>query len=187
MQGGIFTDLREQSLEKLINIDFDGYAIGGLSVGEPNDERMRVLNTLSNLLPNDKPHYLMGVGTPEDIVEAVNLGIDMFDCVLPTRNARNGHLFTNKGVIKIRNSCHKSDPSALDSMCECYTCKNYTRSYLHHLFKCNEILGSRLNTIHNLYYYQSLMNSIRKSIENQEFQTFRKDFYLLRGKYPPVA
>ncbi len=187
VQGGMFSDLREKSLNGLLDIDFDGYAIGGLSVGEPSDERLNILRFLKNILPSQKPHYLMGVGTPEDIVEAVNLGIDMFDCVLPTRNARNGHLFTNHGIVRIKNSGFKSDLTSLDPLCDCYTCKNFSKSYLHHLFKCNEILGSRLNTIHNLHYYQKLMDNIRKSIECNKFQSFRESFYQLRNSNSPVT
>src|SRR5690606_17952039 len=156
VQGSVYEELRLESIEGLKRIGFDGYAIGGLSVGEPKEDRARVLNALLPHMPAEKPRYLMGVGTPEDIVEAVQLGIDMFDCVLPTRNARNGHLFTRYGTIRIRNSCYQNDIRPLDEECRCYTCRNYSRAYLRHLDKCGEILGSRLNTIHNLYYYQEL-------------------------------
>ncbi|MCB1798746.1 MAG: tRNA-guanine transglycosylase, partial [Gammaproteobacteria bacterium] len=159
---------------------------GGLSVGEPADDRWRVLDFLSDRLPAGHPRYLMGVGTPEDIVEAVRRGIDMFDCVMPTRNARNGHLFTHDGVVRIRNAVHQSDTRPLDADCDCYTCRNYSRAYLRHLLRCNEILGARLNTIHNLYYYQSLMRAIRGAIEGQSFAQFRADFYARRGLPLPV-
>jgi len=180
VQGGVFEHLREASLEGLKDIGFDGFAVGGLSVGEPPEDRWRVLDFLSTRLPENKPHYLMGVGTPEDIVEGVSRGIDMFDCVMPTRNARNGHLFTHEGVVKIRNAVHTSDTGPLDPHCDCYTCKNYSRSYLRHLARCNEILGSRLNTIHNLHYYQSLMQDIRSAIEEDRFEAFKKTFYAMR-------
>ncbi|OOZ36185.1 tRNA guanosine(34) transglycosylase Tgt [Solemya velesiana gill symbiont] len=181
VQGGVYEVLRESSLNGLIEIGFDGYAVGGLSVGEPPEDRWRVLDFLSSRLPEEKPHYLMGVGTPEDIVEAVRRGIDMFDCVMPTRNARNGHLFTHEGVVRIRNAVHADDTGPLDPHCDCYTCRNYSRSYLRHLFRCNEILGSRLNTIHNVYYYQTLMRNIRESIEAGRFDEFVKTFYEMRG------
>ncbi|MCU7844602.1 MAG: tRNA guanosine(34) transglycosylase Tgt [Candidatus Thiodiazotropha sp. (ex Monitilora ramsayi)] len=180
VQGGMYESLRGASLDGLKTIGFDGYAVGGLSVGEPPADRWRVLDYLSRELPVDKPHYLMGVGTPEDIVESVRRGIDMFDCVMPTRNARNGHLFTHQGVVKIRHAAHQYDESPLDPLCDCYTCQNYSRAYLRHLDKCNEILGARLNTIHNLYYYQKLMRDIREAIAARRFQTFVKDFYELR-------
>lgn len=184
VQGGVFETLRERSLNGLIDIGFDGYAIGGLSVGEPPEDRWRVLDFLSTRLPEDKPHYLMGVGKPEDIVEAVGRGIDMFDCVMPTRNARNGHLFTHEGVVRIRNAVHASDTGPLDPHCDCYTCQNYSRSYLRHLQRCNEILGARLNTIHNLHYYQSLMRNIRQAIEVGRFNEFVKEFYAMRAGDP---
>ncbi|MES9904683.1 MAG: tRNA guanosine(34) transglycosylase Tgt [Sedimenticola sp.] len=180
VQGGVFDDLRGRSLEGLTEIDFDGYAVGGLSVGEPPEDRWRVLDFLSTRLPPEKPHYLMGVGTPEDIVAAVSRGIDMFDCVMPTRNARNGHLFTHQGVVRIRNAVHADDIGPLDPLCDCYTCRNYSRAYLRHLTRCNEILGARLNTIHNLYYYQTLMRGIRESIEEGRFEAFVRDFYAMR-------
>jgi len=181
VQGGIYEALRGYSLDGLMEIGFDGYAVGGLSVGEPPEDRWRVLDYLADRLPADKPHYLMGVGTPEDIVEAVRRGIDMFDCVMPTRNARNGHLFTHEGVVRIRNAVHAHDTGPVDPHCDCYTCCNYSRSYLRHLAKCNEILGARLNTIHNLHYYQTLMRNIREAIEQQRFDAFVKTFYEMRS------
>ena len=180
VQGGVYEQLRGESLQGLVDIGFDGYAVGGLSVGEPPEDRWRVLDYLSTRLPTDKPRYLMGVGTPEDIVEAVRRGIDMFDCVMPTRNARNGHLFTHSGVVRIRNAVHQHDTGPVDPMCDCYTCQNYSRAYLRHLSRCNEILGARLNTIHNLYYYQTLMRNIREAIKEQRFEQFAKEFYELR-------
>lgn len=185
VQGGMFETLRGASLEGLTAIGFDGYAVGGLSVGEPPEERWRVLDFLSHELPADKPHYLMGVGTPEDIVESVRRGIDMFDCVMPTRNARNGHLFTHEGVVRIRHAIHRHDESPLDPHCDCYTCRNYSRAYLRHLDRCKEILGARLNTIHNLHYYQKLMRDIREAIEAGRLEDFSKAFYEMRSGYPP--
>ncbi len=177
VQGGMYPNLRQQSLQSLVEIGFDGYAIGGLSVGESKDEMLKVLDYLAPSMPDDKPRYLMGVGTPQDIVESVIRGIDMFDCVMPTRNARNGHLFTTFGVVKIRNAIHKNTTRPLDENCGCYTCKNYSRAYLHHLQRTNEILGARLNTIHNLYYYQNLMAQIRDAIANDNLDKFYHDFY----------
>ena len=165
VQGGMHRELRVQSAESLIEMGFNGYAIGGLSVGEPKEEMMEVLSYLPEHMPTDKPRYLMGVGTPLDLVEGVASGVDMFDCVMPSRNARNGYLFTSEGVVKIRNAKYKKDTSPLDPNCGCSTCSNYSRSYLHHLQKTNEILGSRLNTLHNLFYYQRLMHSIRSAIK----------------------
>ena len=165
VQGGMYEPLRDQSLRELIRIGFDGYAIGGLSVGEPKPEMMRVLAHTAPQLPADQPRYLMGVGTPRDIVQAVLNGIDMFDCVLPTRNARNGWLYTRSGVIKLRNARYRDDLGPPDPDCGCYTCRNFTRAYLHHLQRVNEILGSRLNTLHNLHYYQDLMRGLREAIE----------------------
>jgi queuine tRNA-ribosyltransferase len=182
VQGGMYDDLRERSIKQLVDIDFDGYAIGGLSVGEPAEERHRVLDGLQPWMPADHARYLMGVGKPEDIVEAVRRGIDMFDCVMPTRNARNGHLFTSTGVVRIRNSQYAMDTGPLDPACDCYTCTNYSRSYLRHLDRCGEILGARLNTIHNLHYYQNLMKDIRKSIEQCRFAEFVSEFYAQRGE-----
>ena len=186
VQGGVFTDLRERSLAGLQEIGFDGYAVGGLSVGEPPADRWRVLDFLADRLPRDRPRYLMGVGTPEDIVEAVRRGIDMFDCVMPTRNARNGHLFTREGVVRIRNAIHERDIRPLDPECGCYTCRNYSRAYLRHLFRCNEILASRLNTIHNLYYYQDLMRGLRAAVAAGRLAGFRDAFYRQRGLPVPV-
>lgn len=180
VQGGMHEELRKQSANELIDIDFDGYAIGGLSVGEPKEDRDRVLEATTPLLPKDKPRYLMGVGKPEDIVESVRRGIDMFDCVIPTRNARNGFIFTRYGKLNIRNSKHQHDTGPIDDQCGCYTCQNYSRSYLRHLDKCKEMLGAHLNTIHNLYYYQELMKDIRKSIDNNQFDEFVTGFYALR-------
>jgi queuine tRNA-ribosyltransferase len=177
VQGGMFEDLRLESAQKLMEIDFDGFAIGGLSVGEPKEEMIKVLDYLPNKLPKDKPRYLMGVGTPSDLVEGVARGIDMFDCVMPTRNARNGYLFTSTGVVKIRNAKYKLDIQMLDENCKCYTCQNYTKSYLHHLQRRNEILGSRLNTIHNLHYYQDLMAQMRQAISLGKFSEFKQGFY----------
>ena len=166
VQGGVYPALREASLSGLLDIGFDGYAIGGLSVGEPKEDMMDIVGRLAPVMPAEKPRYLMGVGTPHDIVECVRRGIDMMDCVMPTRNARNGHLFTSAGVVKIRNAVHKSDTGTLDPRCDCYTCQNFSRAYLHHLDKCGEILGAELNTIHNLHYYLVLMAGLRDAIEN---------------------
>ena len=185
IQGGMYEDLRDLSLQGLEDIGFDGYAIGGLSVGEPKDEMIKVLDHTTNQIPADKPRYLMGVGKPEDIVEAVRRGIDMFDCVMPTRNARNGHMFITSGVVKIRNAVHKTDIGPLDEKCDCYTCKNYSRSYLHHLDKCNEILGARLNTIHNLRYYQRIMQGLRDAIAANELDAFVAEFYALKDMPVP--
>ncbi len=187
VQGGMYEHLRQESIDGLVNIGFDGYAIGGLSVGEPKEEMMATLDVVHNKMPVNKPRYLMGVGTPEDLVEGVRRGIDMFDCVMPTRNARNGHLFTTFGVVKIRNSQYEFDTGPLDQACGCYTCQNYSRAYLRHLDKCQEMLGSRLNTIHNLYYYLSLMQGIRDAIENSEFDIFVRQFYQQRGKAVPTV
>ncbi len=175
VQGGMYEELRQISLSGLIEIGFDGYAIGGLSVGEPKEDMLRILNTLR--LPPEKPRYLMGVGTPSDIIEAVRCGIDMFDCVMPTRNARNGHLFTSQGVVRIRNSTYRHDTRPLDPICQCYTCQNYSRAYLHHLDKVREILGAHLNTVHNLHYYQTLMQGIRQAITEHSFELFVQQFY----------
>ncbi|RUO19811.1 tRNA guanosine(34) transglycosylase Tgt [Aliidiomarina haloalkalitolerans] len=185
IQGGMYEHLRDVSLNGLTAIGFDGYAIGGLSVGEPKEDMMRILEHTAPQMPEDKPRYLMGVGKPEDLVEAVRRGIDMFDCVMPTRNARNGHLFTSEGVIKIRNARHRTDTAPLDPECDCYTCQNYSRAYLHHLDRCNEILGARLNTIHNLHFYQSLMKGMRDAIENDQFDQFVETFYAKRGETVP--
>ena len=188
VQGGMYEDLREVSIKGLKAIEFDGYAIGGLSVGEPKEDMIRILDHTAPLIPKNKPRYLMGVGKPEDLVEGVRRGIDMFDCVMPTRNARNGHLFVNTGVIKIRNSAHKTDISPLDDTCDCYTCKNYSRAYLHHLDKCKEILGSQLNTLHNLHFYQKVMQGLRDAIEQGKLDAFVAEFYALRDlPVPPLA
>ena len=176
VQGGTHLPLRLESIEALKSIGFDGYAIGGLAVGEPAAERNAVLDALEPHLPADRPRYLMGVGTPADIVAAVLRGVDMFDCVMPTRNARNGHLFTSQGVVKIRNAAHQADTGPLDPACPCYTCRNYTRAYLRHLDRCNEILGARLNTIHNLAYYLDLMARIRAAIEAGRYPEFAAEF-----------
>ena len=185
VQGGMYEHLRQESIDGLLDIGFDGYAIGGLSVGEPKEEMMATLDAIHSKMPVDKPRYLMGVGTPEDLVEAVRRGIDMFDCVMPTRNARNGHLFTSFGVVKIRNSQYEFDNTPLDESCDCYTCRNYSRAYLRHLDKCKEMLGSRLNTLHNLYYYLGLMQGLRDAIEKQELDIFVRQFYQQRGKSMP--
>lgn len=165
VQGGMHEDLRDESAARLQEIGFEGYAIGGLSVGEPKPDMRRILAHTTPRLPAQQPHYLMGVGTPEDIVHAVGQGIDLFDCVLPTRNARNGWLFTRRGTVKIRNAIHALDTGPLDERCACYTCRNFTRAYLHHLQRVNEILGARLNTLHNLHYYQQLMAQLRQAIQ----------------------
>ena len=177
VQGGMHEDLRMKSLKELDVIGFDGIALGGLSVGEPKQDKTRILKFLAPNLPTSKPHYLMGVGKPEDIVEAVFFGIDMFDCVLPTRNARNGQLFTSYGVLNIRNAPSKTSDDPIDPECNCKVCKNYSQGYLNHLDKTNEMLGSILNSFHNIYYYQNLMQQIRKAIETDTFAKFIKDFY----------
>jgi len=181
VQGGMHEHLRDESLAGLTNIGFDGYAIGGLSVGEPKDDMLRILTHTAPQLPADKPRYLMGVGTPEDIVAAVSQGIDMFDCVMPTRNARNGPLFTRHGDVRIKNAQYRMDTSPLDADCSCYTCRNFSRAYLHHLHRLGEILGARLNTIHNLHYYQDLMRDIRASIEADAFAEFVERFNRMRA------
>ena len=165
VQGSVFESLRDESLKELKQIQFDGYAIGGLAVGEPPEDRGRIMNHLLPAMPEDKPRYLMGMGTPEDLIEAVLAGVDMFDCVLPTRNARNGWLFTRSGDVKIRNAKWRDDARALDESCACYACRNFSRAYLHHLQRANEILGARLNTLHNLHYYLELMRELRAAIE----------------------
>jgi queuine tRNA-ribosyltransferase len=185
VQGGMYESLRDESMAGLEEIGFDGYAIGGLSVGEPKEDMVRILEHLGEKMPADKPRYLMGVGKPADLVEAVLRGIDMFDCVMPTRNARNGHLFTSTGVIKIRNAVHRGDPAPLDENCDCYTCQNFSRGYLHHLDKCGEILGAQLNTIHNLRYYQNLMSGMRDAIEKDSLDQFVDDFYQQQGQPRP--
>jgi len=185
VQGGMYPDLRLESIQGLTQIGFDGYAIGGLSVGEPKHEMLATLDALQPHLPKDKPRYLMGVGTPEDLVEAVRRGIDMFDCVMPTRNARNGHLFTRHGVIKIRNQQYQMDTKPLDEQCRCYTCQHYSRAYLKHLDKCKEMLGARLNSIHNLHYYLELMQGLREAIAHHQLEAFVSEFYALRGMLKP--
>ncbi len=190
VQGSMYPDLRQQSLKGLLEIGFDGYAIGGLSVGEPKDEMMDVLDYLPDDMPADKPRYLMGVGKPEDLVEGVRRGVDMFDCVMPTRNARNGHYFVtgdanNAGVVRIRNSQYREDIGSLDPECDCYTCQNFSRAYLYHLNKCKEMLGAQLATIHNLRYYQRLMAGIRQAIEEDTFDAFVSEFYSKRGQDVP--
>jgi queuine tRNA-ribosyltransferase len=180
VQGGMYPALRRESLAGLADIGFDGYALGGLSVGEPAREREAVIDAVEPLMPAQQPRYLMGVGTPEDLVESVARGIDMFDCVMPTRHARNGYLFTRHGTLRIRNARHRDDTGPLDPDCACYTCRNYSRAYLRHLERCNEILGARLNTIHNLHYYLDLMAQMRAAIEAGEFEAWRRGFYALR-------
>lgn len=182
VQGGMYEHLREESLEGLKEIGFHGYAVGGLSVGEPKEEMHRIMEKIVWQLPEDKPRYLMGVGTPEDLVEGVSQGIDMFDCVMPTRNARNGWLFTRYGDIKIRNSKYKDDLRPLDPTCDCYACKHFSRAYLHHLQKVNEILGARLNTIHNLHYYLHLMQEIRDALDADRFEEWKAEFYESRAR-----
>ncbi len=181
VQGGMFKDLREQSARELVNLNFDGYAIGGLSVGESTSLMREMVEHSAALLPREKPRYLMGVGTPEDIVESVKRGIDMFDCVLPTRNARNGMLFTSFGKIVIKNARHRSEDIPIDPHCTCYTCTHYSRAYLHHLFSAKEILSSRLNTIHNLFYYLSLIKELRMAILEGRFDHFYQNFYESRN------
>jgi len=186
VQGGVYEDLRDVSLQGLNDIGFDGFAVGGLAVGEPKEDMHRILRHVLPQLPTDKPRYLMGVGKPEDLVEGVRRGVDMFDCVMPTRNARNGHLFTTFEIVKIRNAKHKTDTGPLDSECDCYTCKNYTRAYLYHLDKCGEILGARLNTIHNLRFYQRIMQELRDAIEANRLEDYVKEFYSRQGKEVPA-
>jgi queuine tRNA-ribosyltransferase len=182
VQGGMYEHLRDESLAGLTDIGFHGYAIGGLSVGEPKEDMLRILNHVGPRLPQNAPRYLMGVGTPEDLVDGVAHGIDMFDCVMPTRNARNGWLFTRFGDIKIRNARYRADTTPLDETCGCYTCQNFSRSYLHHLFRSNEILGARLNTIHNLHYYLNLMQEMRDAIAAGTFSAWRVKFHADRAR-----
>jgi queuine tRNA-ribosyltransferase len=182
VQGGMFEALRDESLAGLETMDFHGVAIGGLSVGEPKEDMQRILAHTGPKLPAHKPHYLMGVGTPEDLVEGVANGIDMFDCVMPTRNARNGWLFTRYGDVKIKNARHKEEDQPLDASCSCYTCQNFSRAYLHHLHRCGEILGARLNTIHNLHYYLELMQEMRNAIDEHRFAEFRVQFSADRAR-----
>ena len=180
-QGGIYNDLRDESIKRLLDIDFQGYAVGGLAVGEPQAEMFKVLDSTADKFPDNKPRYLMGVGKPDDIVGAVLRGIDMFDCVLPTRSGRTGQALSRRGAINIKNSKHKKDSSPLDPDCNCYTCLNYSRSYLHHVFKSGEIISAILLTWHNLYYYQELMNDIRNAIMNKKLNEFSKEFYKLQN------
>lgn len=176
VQGGMYEHLRDESLEKLTEIGFDGYAIGGLSVGEPKEDMQRIISHLVHKMPKAKPRYLMGVGTPLDLLDGVIAGVDMFDCVMPTRNARNGHLFTSEGIIKIRNATHRHSTEPLDAQCDCYTCKNFSRAYLHHLDRCKEMLGAQLNTIHNLRFYQQHMANIRQAIRDKRLLDFAAEF-----------
>ena len=177
VQGSVYKKLRDDSIKQLINIDFDGYALGGFAVGESKKKMYPLLEHICNQLPVHKPRYLMGIGKPIDLIESVRRGVDMFDCVLPTRNARNGFLFVSDGIVRIRNKKYKNDLSVLDKKCICYTCQNYSRAYLHHLDRCNEILGARLNTIHNLHYYQNFMKELRVAIKQSKFDQFAENFY----------
>ena len=180
IQGGMFKDLRLASINELIKIDFDGYAIGGLSVGEPKEEMNKIVEFIAPKMPKDKPRYLMGVGTPEDLVFSIGHGVDMFDCVMPTRNARNGWLFCRHGDIKIKNAKYKDDLMPIDPDCDCYTCQNFSRSYLHHLFKIGEMLGSRLNTLHNLFFYKKIMLEATDAIKNNNYLAFQRNFFKTR-------
>jgi queuine tRNA-ribosyltransferase len=182
VQGGMHDDLREASLAGLVDIGFPGYAIGGLSVGEPKEEMLRVLASVAPKMPADRPRYLMGVGTPEDLVAGVTAGVDMFDCVIPTRNARNGWLFTRFGDVKIRNAAHRTDTAPVDATCGCYTCRNFSRAYLHHLQRVNEILGARLATIHNLFYYHALMSELRDALAGGALPAYVARFRTERGR-----
>jgi queuine tRNA-ribosyltransferase len=180
VQGGMYESLRDESLAGLVDIGFDGFAIGGLSVGEPKEDMLRILAHTAPQMPREKPRYLMGVGTPEDLLDAVSMGVDMFDCVMPTRNARNGWLFTRNGDIKLKNARYRQDDSPLDPECQCYTCRNFSRAYLHHLHRVGEMLGSRLNTLHNLHYYQELMAGMRLAIEQNQFTEFKQQTLIRR-------
>ena len=182
VQGGMFEDLRDESLAGLTDIGFEGYAVGGLSVGEPKEDMLRILDHIGHRLPADRPRYLMGVGTPEDLLDGIARGIDMFDCVMPTRNARNGWLFTRFGDIKIKNAKHKHDTRPLDESCTCYACQNFSRAYLHHLHRAGEILGAQLNTIHNLHFYQTIMAEMREAIEQGKFADWQAQFHENRAK-----
>jgi len=182
VQGGMHESLRDESLAGLVNIGFDGYAIGGLSVGEPKEDMLRILDHVAPQMPKNKPRYLMGVGTPEDIVDAVSRGVDMFDCVMPTRNARNGWLFTRFGTVKIKNAQYRLDTRPLDEECGCYTCRHYSRAYLHHLQRCGETLGARLNSLHNLYFYQDFTARLREALEQGRFPEWTAAFQARRGK-----
>jgi queuine tRNA-ribosyltransferase len=181
VQGGMHEELRDASLERLLAIGFEGYAIGGLSVGEPKPDMLRILRHTAPRLPAASPRYLMGVGTPEDLVDAVTAGIDMFDCVMPTRNARNGWLFSREGTIRLRNARYRDDLAPIDAACTCYTCRHFTRAYLHHLQRVNEMLGARLNSIHNLHYYLDLMRGLRTAIRAGRLAEFTRQFSALRG------
>jgi queuine tRNA-ribosyltransferase len=183
VQGGMYPELRRQSAEELMELYFNGYALGGLSVGEPKEQMQEMLDATVHLLPDSHPKYLMGVGTPEDLVEAVYRGVDMFDCVMPTRNARNGMLFTSSGKVVIKNSCYREDPGPLDSRCSCSTCRKYSRAYLRHLFQCREILAYQLNSMHNLHYYCTLMASMRQAIAEDRFLQWRREFYARQEPY----
>jgi len=187
VQGGMFASLRTASLESLLQRDWAGLAVGGLAVGEPEEERLRVLEGIIPQMPGDRPRYLMGVGRPEDIVAAVQRGIDLFDCVIPTRHARNGHLFTSTGFINIRNASHQTDLGPIDPACNCYTCRNFSRSYLRHLDRCNEILGARLNTVHNLHVYLCLMRSLRAAIAEGRLASFAASYLALRREEPDAV
>jgi queuine tRNA-ribosyltransferase len=182
VQGGMFEHLREESLNGLVALDLPGYAVGGVSVGEPKDEMLRIMRHTPHLLPSQKPRYLMGVGTPEDLVEGVACGVDMFDCVMPTRNARNGHLFTRFGDLKIRNARHKTDEGPIDATCSCHTCQNFSRAYLHHLDRCGEMLGPMLTSIHNLHYYLNLMQEVRDALDAGTFAAFQAQFQADRAR-----
>ncbi len=186
VQGGVYPELRTESARTLVELGFHGYAVGGLAVGESAEERLRTLEVTTPLLPNGSPRYLMGVGRPEDIVEAVRRGIDMFDCVMPTRNARNAHLFTRFGSVRLRNARYRRDTAPIDPLCECYTCRHYSRAYLRHLVTCNEILGHRLNTIHNLFYYQRLMAELRRAIEERRLEAWVAEFYAQKNQDSPA-
>jgi len=185
VQGGMYPSLREQSLAALTAMDFDGYAIGGLSVGEPKEEMIKVLDLIAHRMPAHKPRYLMGVGTPDDIIQAVLRGVDMFDCVMPTRNARNAHLFTSAGLVRLRNARYKDETAPLDPECDCYTCRNFSLAYLHHLDKCKEMLGAQLNTIHNLRFYQNLMQGLRDAMEQGRLAAFVAAFYARQAPSEP--
>jgi queuine tRNA-ribosyltransferase len=185
VQGSMFLDQRDKSLEALVEMGFDGYAIGGLSVGEPKEEMLKVMRHTAPRLPENQPRYVMGVGKPEDLVEGVRRGVDMFDCVMPTRNARNSHLFIDTGILKLRNAANRTYEGPIDVTCDCYTCENYSRAYLHHLDKCGEILGATLNTIHNLRHYQSVMEGLRTAIEAGQLDQFVAEFYAKRGAEVP--
>jgi queuine tRNA-ribosyltransferase len=182
VQGGMFESLREESLNALVDLDLPGYAVGGVSVGEPKDEMLRIMNHTPHLLPAHKPRYLMGVGTPEDLIDGVAAGVDMFDCVMPTRNARNGHLFTRFGDLKLRNARHKTDERPIDETCTCHTCQNFSRAYLHHLDRCGEMLGPMLTSIHNLHYYLNLMQEVRNALDVGQFAAFKAQFKADRAR-----